>query len=111
MGEGVKMDLRELAVKIKDEGETMVSQSGINESEKEKILLRVVKLNEEVGELCEEILNKFGNQRLDKHFDEKNLREEFADVVIVLMLLADKLGINVERALEDKVNKIYQRKK
>ena len=105
------MNLKELKKIIKSEKETLVNKSGVAETEKEKVLLRTVKLNEEVGELCEEILNKFGNQRHDKNFDDKNLRGEFADVVITLMLLADKMNIDVEKAIGEKVNEIIKQRK
>ncbi|MBU2612679.1 MAG: hypothetical protein KKB62_03085 [Nanoarchaeota archaeon] len=104
------MNLKELKNIIKNEGETLINKTQIAETEKEKILLRAVKLNEEVGELCEEILKKFGNQRKEKKFDDKNLRGEFADVIITLMLLADKMDIDVEEALEEKVNYIVKKK-
>lgn len=105
------MELSELREIIRKEKGTLINKSGVEETEKEKILLRVVKLNEEVGELCEEILNKFENQRVEKIFDEKNLRGELADVIITTMILADKLNIDVEKALDEKVNYILERRK
>jgi len=105
------MELKELKKIIKSEKETLINRSRVEETEKEKILLRAVKLNEEVGELCEEILNKFENQRKEKIFNEKNLRGELADVIITTMLLADKLNIDVEIALDEKVNEIISNRK
>lgn len=105
------MELKELTRIISEERETLVNNLGILETDKEKVLLRAVKLNEEVGELCEEILKKFGNQRREKKFEEKNLRGEFADVIITTALLADKMEVNLNLALDEKMKSILARRK
>ncbi len=81
-------------------------------SQKEKeILTKTVKLNEEVGELCNDILGILKLQRkakLDK-FDRRNIYQEFADVIITTIQLAEVAGVDIERALNDKMKTIEKR--
>lgn len=76
-----------------------------------EILAKTVKLNEEVGELCNDILAILKMQRKSKleRFDKRNMYEEFADVIITALSLATTAGVDVERAVEDKLKKIEQR--
>ncbi len=81
---------------------------------KEKhILARTVKLAEEFGELCEEVLAFNSLQRQEKldRRDNENLNDEFADVVITTLLLAKIMDIDMDKALEDKMGKIIKRHK
>lgn len=76
-----------------------------------EILTKTVKLNEEVGELCNDILSILRLQRkakLDK-FDRRNIYEEFADVIITTIQLANAAGVDIERAVGDKLKKIAER--
>jgi len=72
------------------------------------ILVETVKLNEEVGELCNDILGILKLQRKAKQkvFDKRNIYEEFADVIITTIVLAQTTGVDLERALKDKLEKI-----
>lgn len=75
------------------------------------ILARTVKLTEELGELCNEILAKNllqRKQKLENHDSEK-LSEEFADVIITAFLVAKSLDVDVNKALENKIEKINNR--
>jgi len=79
--------------------------------EEKEILTKTVKLNEEVGELCNDILSVLRLQRkskLDK-FDKRNFYEEFADVIITTMQLAAVAHVDIERAIRDKLTKIEKR--
>jgi len=81
-------------------------------SPKEKeILTKTVKLNEEVGGLCNDILSILKLQRRAKllKFDKRNIYEEFADVIITTMQLAQIAGVDVDRALKDKLKKIEEK--
>lgn len=75
------------------------------------ILVQTVKLNEEVGELCNDILGILKLQRKAKQkvFDKRNIYEEFADVIITTIVLAQTTGVDLERALREKLEKIEQR--
>lgn len=81
-----------------------------SQTEKE-ILTKTIKLNEEVGELCNDILSVLKLQRkskLDK-FDKRNFYEEIADVIITVLQLAVVTNVDVERAIKDKLKKIEKR--
>ncbi len=81
-----------------------------SQTEKE-ILTRTVKLNEEVGELCNDILSVLKLQRRAKleKFNKTNIYQEFADVIITTIQLAVAAGVDVDRAVSDKLNKIEQK--
>ena len=74
---------------------------------RERMLSRTVKLNEEVGELCEAVLAESNQQpRKGKTFD---LEGEIADVIITTLLIAKQKEINVNEALITKIEKIKKR--
>lgn len=81
-----------------------------SQTEKE-ILTKTIKLNEEVGELCNDILSVLKLQRKSKlaKFDKRNFYEEFADVIITTFQLANAAGVDIERAINDKMKKIEKR--
>lgn len=73
------------------------------------ILLKTVKLTEEVGELSNDILSVLSLQRKSKleAFNKTNLYEEFADVILATIALANTMRVNVDRAVKDKMRKIF----
>lgn len=74
---------------------------------RERLLSRTVKLNEEVGELCEAVLAEAGQQpRKDQVFD---LEGEIADVIITTLLVAKQKNIDVNRALIAKIDILRER--
>ncbi len=79
--------------------------------EEKEILTKTVKLNEEVGELCNDILGILKLQRKAKmkNFDKRNIYQEFADVILTTIQLAQVAGVDIERAIEDKLKKIENR--
>ena len=107
------MDLKHLLEFIEIEDERLKKYYGSSLDQEKHILARTVKLAEEFGELCDEVLAHNSLQRkqkLDNH-DKENLSEEFADVIITALLLAKSMNVEIEKALEkkiDKVNKRYQ---
>lgn len=76
------------------------------QSDREHIFARTIKLGEEYGELCDEVLASMGHQRKDKLAEHHDLAGEFADVVIVAFLLAKAMNVNVREALAKKIQKI-----
>lgn len=77
-------------------------------TKREIILGRTVKISEELGELCDEVLASMGDQRVGK-MDGRNvesLADEFADVVITTFLLAKSMDVDVMEALARKTEKI-----
>lgn len=77
-------------------------------TEKERLLSRVVKLNEEVGELCEAALcENDKNQRVkEKVID---FDAELADIMICTLLLALHRNKNVWDEVERKLKKQFER--
>jgi len=77
------------------------------------ILAHTVKLNEEVGELCNDILSILKLQRSSKleRFEKSNMYEEFADVLITVLQLASIAHVDMDRATRQKLKKIEDRKK
>lgn len=77
-------------------------------SERERVFSRVVKLNEEVGELCEAILfeNDSAQRQKEKDID---LDSELADVIICTLLIAQGREKNIWEEIDKKLsNKIRE---
>lgn len=102
------MNLKNLQQIIKEQNEKIPNVYKLSTPEEQEILARTVKLNEEVGELCNDILAVLKMQRKSKleKFDKRNFYEEFADVIITTILLANAANVDVERAVHDKLKKI-----
>ena len=105
------MNLENLQEKIRELIQKTPPRYKLSTPIEREILAQTVKLNEEVGELCNDILSILKMQRKSKldSFDKRNMYEEFADVIITTMILATTAGVNVERAVSDKLKKIEER--
>ena len=79
-----------------------------NQTNRERTFARTIKLGEEYGELCNEVLASVGDQRKDKltDHDRQNLEAEFADVLITTFLLAKSMNVDVMSTLDHKIQKI-----
>ena len=62
-------------------------------------------LMEEVGELARIIARKYGDQSFKESDLSKDLPDEMADVLWVLLCLANQTGVNLEEALEKNIEK------
>ncbi len=62
-------------------------------------------LMEEVGEVARIMARKYGEQSFKKSDEEVNLADEMADVLFVLMCLANQTGINLDEALVKNLKK------
>ena len=105
------MELKDLLKFIEIEDERLKKYYGGYSNQEKRILARTVKLTEELGELCNEVLAHNSLQRkqkLDNH-DKENLLEEFADVIITALLLAKAMNVDIEKALEKKIKKVNKR--
>ena len=67
-------------------------------------------LTEEVGELARVIARKYGDQSF-KEGESPNLEEEMADVLWVLICLANQTGVDLTEALQKSFEKKNQRDK
>lgn len=105
------MNIKNLQERIKVFNEQTRPHYKLYSQAEKEILTKTIKLNEEVGELCNDILSVLKLQRKSKlqKFDKRNFYEEFADVLITTIQLASVAGVDVSRAVEDKLKKIEER--
>lgn len=68
-------------------------------------------LTEEVGELARIMARTYGDQSFKKSDLSKNLADEIADILWVLMCLANQTGVNLTEALEKNIEKKTNRDK
>ncbi|QMU65903.1 MAG: pyrophosphatase [Flavobacteriaceae bacterium] len=66
-------------------------------------LTNMAQLTEEVGEVARIIARRYGEQSEKKSDKNKDLGEELADVVFVVLCLANQTGINLQEAFEKKL--------
>lgn len=62
-------------------------------------------LTEEVGEVARIISRKYGEQSFKESEKDKDLGDEFADVLFVLICLANQTGIDLTEAFEKNMEK------
>lgn len=62
-------------------------------------------LMEEVGEVARIMARKYGEQSFKKSDEDHDLGDEMADVLFVLICLANQTGINLTEALEKNLEK------
>ncbi|MCF8369164.1 MAG: nucleotide pyrophosphohydrolase [Bacteroidales bacterium] len=62
-------------------------------------------LAEEVGEVARIMARKYGDQSFKNAEDEVDLADEFADVLWVLICLANQTGVDLTAALEKNIQK------
>jgi NTP pyrophosphatase (non-canonical NTP hydrolase) len=68
-------------------------------------LTNMAMLTEEVGEVARIIARRYGEQSEKESDKNKNLADELADVLFVLICLANQTGVNLSQALEDNLAK------
>lgn len=105
------MNLKTIEEKVKQINKSTHFEYSLSSPREKEILTKTVKLNEEVGELCNDILSILRLQRKAKleRFDRRNIYQEFADVLITLVQLAIASNVDLERAVVDKLKTISQR--
>ncbi len=62
-------------------------------------------LTEEVGEVARIISRKYGEQSFKKNEKDNNLSDELADVLFVLICLANQTGVDLTAAFEKNLEK------
>ena len=62
-------------------------------------------LTEEVGEVARIIARKYGDQSFKKSGEKIDLADEMADVLFVLICLANQTGVDLTKALEKNLQK------
>jgi NTP pyrophosphatase (non-canonical NTP hydrolase) len=68
-------------------------------------LTNMAMLTEEVGEVARIIARRYGEQSEKESDKNKDLGDEMADVLFVLICLANQTGINLEDALQKNLDK------
>lgn len=74
-------------------------------------LTNMALLTEEVGELARIIARKYGEQSFKSGEEGEKLGDEMADVLFVLICLANQTGVNLEEALSNNLQKKTDRDK
>jgi NTP pyrophosphatase (non-canonical NTP hydrolase) len=67
-------------------------------------LTNMAQLTEEVGEVARIIARRYGEQSEKESDKNKDLGEELADVVFVVLCLANQTGVNLQEAFEKKLD-------
>jgi NTP pyrophosphatase (non-canonical NTP hydrolase) len=66
-------------------------------------LTNMAQLTEEVGEVARIIARRYGEQSEKESDKSKDLGEELADVVFVVLCLANQTGIDLQKAFDQKM--------
>ena len=66
-------------------------------------------LTEEVGEVARIMSRRYGDQSFKESDKDKDLSDELADVLWVLLCIANQTGVNLTEALERNIAKKTQR--
>ncbi len=66
-------------------------------------LTNMAQLTEEVGEVARIIARRYGEQSEKESDRNKDLGEELADVIFVVLCLANQTGVNLEKAFHEKL--------
>ena len=72
-------------------------------------LTNMAQLTEEVGEVARIISRVYGEQSPKKNKKINDLGEELADVLFVLICLANQTGVDLEKAFDEKLKKKTKR--
>lgn len=107
------MNIKNLQEKVKEMDASKTRPVRVYTEAEKDILTKTIKLNEEVGELCNDVLAVLKLQRKSKleRFEKRNFYEEFGDVIITTLQLANSAGVDIERAINDKLKKIEIRRR
>ena len=66
-------------------------------------LTNMAQLTEEVGEVARIISRRYGEQSEKESDKSKDLGEELADVIFVVLCLANQTGVNLQKAFDKKM--------
>jgi NTP pyrophosphatase (non-canonical NTP hydrolase) len=72
-------------------------------------LTNLARLTEEVGELAREINHRFGEKTKKRDEAEGSLEMELADILFVLICIANSQGIDLDQAFEATMRKVTSR--
>ncbi len=72
-------------------------------------LTNMAQLTEEVGEVARIIARRYGEQSEKETDKDKDLGEELADVLFVVLCLANQTGVDLQQAFDQKLRKKTER--
>jgi len=72
-------------------------------------LTNLARLTEEVGELAREVNHRFGQKTKKKDEPEGDLAMEMADILFVLICMANREGIDLQTAFDRMMEKVERR--
>jgi NTP pyrophosphatase (non-canonical NTP hydrolase) len=72
-------------------------------------LTNLARLTEEVGELAREVNHRFGQKTKKQHEPEGDLAMEMADIIFVLICMANREGIDLDEAFARMMAKVEVR--
>ncbi|MFL5493927.1 MAG: nucleotide pyrophosphohydrolase [Gemmatimonadales bacterium] len=72
-------------------------------------LTNLARLTEEVGELAREVNHRFGQKTKKKDEAEGDLAMEMADVLFVIICMANREGIDLQGAFDQMMEKVERR--
>lgn len=72
-------------------------------------LTNLARLSEEVGELAREVNHRFGEKTKKREEPEGDLDMEMADILFVLICMANREGIDLDQAFERMIVKVERR--
>ena len=98
------MDLKNLQIIV----DNWIKEHGVRYFDE---LTNMAQLTEEVGEVARIISRKYGEQSLKENEELSNLGEELADVLFVLICIANQTGIDLELSFKEKLEKKTTRDK
>ncbi|MEO5800697.1 MAG: nucleotide pyrophosphohydrolase [Gemmatimonadales bacterium] len=72
-------------------------------------LTNMTRLSEEVGELAREVNHRFGQKTKKREEAEGDMAMEMADIIFVLICMANREGIDLNEAFDRMMTKVEQR--
>ena len=67
------------------------------------VLTNMAQLTEEVGEVARIISRRYGEQSEKESDKSKDMGEELADVIFVVLCLANQTGVDIQKAFDKKM--------
>ena len=98
------MDLKNLQITV----DKWIKEHGVRYFDE---LTNMAQLTEEVGEVARIISRKFGEQSFKENEELADLGEELADVLFVLICIANQTGVDLESSFKEKLEKKTTRDK
>ena len=86
--------------------DTWIQQHGVRYFNE---LTNMAQLSEEVGEVARIIARRYGEQSEKESDKDKDLGEELADVIFVVLCLANQTGVDLQEAFNKRMDKKTKR--